>query len=1194
MIDALATLNQAQTRGALSHILKYHSEIDGLRSEAQEGQEWQRRIEAAGREAGTLADRRRFDQALEVLDNTLRPLSGRGWERLGQRLAVLRDRLWAERDVTERIQFAQATYERQDYRLATELAANLHEELPEREDVRRLHERARAAWTHVADQLAAVEEALTHDRAGDALALLGALRSEHPHNPDWQAIALRVQTKQGREDTATGRAAMIEHAFEDAAEAFERAHAAFTATVEIFPDHPTAPAEQTEAEALRDAALFASQAVRDRLAFRWEASRQGWRASREQLSRGAAARGRDFGEVVAVLDAMLGEAQAALTDLDQARLMLAEGREYLDARNPGHARESFRAGLARVEGGRWGDASEASQLREHLAAGLREAERSQREVKKALGQAGAAKGEERLALLRRAYERWETAPGLAARLSDELLASAEASVEANDEDGALDLCEQVRELSEVPAGALAAAEGIAAAIRARRQVRAGLADAAAAMEATARTYLPSPEGFSQALAIMDRLKPALEDAKELTREFNALRTLAEDGLQRSLAAKRHATESEALAAAGDWPGAAEALAPAIAVLGPPAREELGGRLKQLREWAETIQNGLVPASDDLRQAETLYAMAADGDLAAIDWDALERLLAEVRKRLRPSPELPATLPPAWEETRARAETLARRSQVLRGVHKSIAAGRGVDAIPALQAEAAVSSDPVLLAVLTRLLQETAGDAAVVARGWLAETSAALNRGELASAEASLALAQSYVAAAPQVIPEIRRTERQVASLAQIRGATVEARTRSAAGDLDAALACYRRAIEEATDGDAGLPADIRRALNQLLDLEDELAGPPSGAQHEGGAPLLRGAALLEALLAGSLSEPLALEFVAPAVSRWWKLACRAARLAGLEAQVSLGRDGVALEAAAALVEAYPRDRAGLELYKAARERTQERVLARMRRRLRRAQMLAAGSAFAEAMAEISPEAMALGDDVAVVSALGAAEAAEALAIEAAGVRMGLSALQAIADRLSPLLEEMRESCLAGDFEGALEAWARAEFVDPRRRTSMIWAELDALTALAAQRQEGRGPVEGPPSKRSAQTSEVSTLTPGQATSEVSSRDTATPASQASKNAEVSPRNAAAQPAQASTTAEAAPRDISTQTPEVSTLTPGQATAEVSPPEAPSHAPEVTAPVEPDPSEEPGDPPAPFDLDDWLSNVTELSPDDGDI
>ena len=124
--EALSLLNQAQTRGALTHILKYHSEIDGLRSEAQEGQEWQRRIEAAMREAEGLAGRRRFDQALEALDDTLRPLRARGWEQLGAGLAALREKLWAERDVSERIQFAQAAYEREDYALATELAAALH------------------------------------------------------------------------------------------------------------------------------------------------------------------------------------------------------------------------------------------------------------------------------------------------------------------------------------------------------------------------------------------------------------------------------------------------------------------------------------------------------------------------------------------------------------------------------------------------------------------------------------------------------------------------------------------------------------------------------------------------------------------------------------------------------------------------------------------------------------------------------------------------------------------------------------------------------------------------------------------------------------------------------------------------------------------------------------------------------------
>ena len=133
--------------------------------------------------------------------------------------------------------------------------------------------------------------------------------------------------------------------------------------------------------------------------------------------------------------------------------------------------------------------------------------------------------------------------------------------------------------------------------------------------------------------------------------------------------------------------------------------------------------------------------------------------------------------------------------------------------------------------------------------------------------------------------------------------------------MDAALACYRRALEVATDGEAGLPAEIRRALNQLLDLEDELSGPAMSADAQRGAKAawFEGTPSWRALLDGNLSQPLALEFLAPVLPRWWKLACRAASLASVEAQMSLGRDAQALEAAAALVESYPRDHAALDL-----------------------------------------------------------------------------------------------------------------------------------------------------------------------------------------------------------------------------------------------------------------------------------------
>jgi hypothetical protein len=603
--EALALLNHAQTRGALSQILRYHSEIDGLRSEAQEGQEWQRRTETAMREAQGLASRRRFEQALETIDGTLRPLNARAWDRLGAGLAALREKLWAERDVSERIQFAQAAYDRQDYGLASELAAALREEFPEREDARRLHERARGAWSRLHERLAAVDEALAEERIDDALALLGSLRGEHPRNPDWQAVALRIYVAQGRENFARGRAAMAEQAFEYAAEAFDAAVAAFTAIVEIFPEHPTAAQEQSEARALRLSTLAAHQAARDRDAFRWEASRAGWQTSREQLGQAIAERGHDFGEIAAVVDAALGDSEAALADLERARLLLADGRQSLELRDAGSAREAFRAGLSRLEGGRLGEAPRLHELREGLIAGLREAERIQRDVKKLLSHAeAAAVKEERLALLRRAFERWETAPGLPARLAEELVAAASASAQTGDEEAALAYCREAGELAGAPSGALGEASRIAAAIAARRQEAAAEAEAA---EQRARA-----EAWEASLApVVDALQTA-----------EALCEPAGDG---DLAGV-------------DWEGAERSLKEArkaLRVAGRALPQPLPARWDELRGRIEALERRnrlLAAAGGQIANGQAVTAMTAlsaytDGESDPLVLSVLERVAA---------------------------------------------------------------------------------------------------------------------------------------------------------------------------------------------------------------------------------------------------------------------------------------------------------------------------------------------------------------------------------------------------------------------------------------------------------------------------------------------------------------------------------------------------------------------------------------
>jgi hypothetical protein len=1021
--EALALLNHAQTRGALSHILRHHSEIDGMRSEAQEGQEWQRRIEAAAREVEALAGRRRFDQALETLDETLRGLRARGWERLGAGLAAQREKLWAERDVSERVQFAQAAYERDDFALAAELADALFEELPGREDVRRLRERSRAASGRLQERLTAVNTALAEARAEDAQALLANLRAELPRNPDWQAIALRVYTEDGRAEFVKGRAALTQQAYEDAAEAFDAAQAAFATVAEIFPEHPTARHEGTEAAALRQTALAAGQAARDRAAYRWEASRQGWQAAREQLSGAVAARGREFSEVVAVVDAALAEVCAVLSDLEHARLMLADGRQALDARDAGGAREAFRAGLGRVEGGRLGDTAYLSELRDGLAAGLREAERIQRDVKKLLAQAEANHdARERVALLQRAYERWETAPGLTARLAEELLAAAQSSAEAGDEDAALAHCEQVAGLTGASAGALSDASRVAAEISARRAKQAAQAGAA-----------------------------------------------------------------------------------------------------KMAAQAEAIERALTPVEQELRTVDELCAPAADGELAAVDWDAADAALKSARKALRAARGAVQPLPLRWEELKARADGLERRNQLLRDLAERVAAGPGIHALPALRAFAAESGDPVALAALERLLREGSNDALVATREWLAQATAALERGELSTATSYIALAQNYEVGVPHVTPELRGVEQQVAVLTEARNRTRNARSLAAAGDCAAAMVEFQVALELMADGESRLPADARSDVLRVLGVMG------SGTDEQ----------LAPALLDGA-SHPLVREFVSPALRAWANLARQSAE--------------------------------------ARRAQTQA---ARWRRQLKRAWRLAELGEYAAALTELG----AAGDGVTRWEAEAQDEALEQLADEVTDLRMALTKLQKLSEHLAPLLEQMREAALGGRFDAALAHREQAEFLDTRREATLMWMEFDALAGLIERR---RTPDAGiaPSSPEGAEPRVASRLAPAPPTADVKAPSHLRSDAFSDANGEI--RVARAPAAETSTrlppeaAPEIPPHGPGTPAPVVQHFEEGERLDDPSPA---TIAPAIVVPLEP------AEPAAPFDLDDWLSNVTELGLED---
>ncbi len=180
---------------------------------------------------------------------------------------------------------------------------------------------------------------------------------------------------------------------------------------------------------------------------------------------------------------------------------------------------------------------------------------------------------------------------------------------------------------------------------------------------------------------------------------------------------------------------------------------------------------------------------------------------------------------------------------------------------------------------------------------------------------------------------------------------------------------------------------------------------------------------------------------------------------------------------------------------------------------------------------------------------------------------------------------MREAGLAGRYEDSLALRSRAEFVDPKRLAQRAWDELDALTALVAGRRS-----EGDAAKR----------TPGSGRSDVPAPRT--PGRTAERPEPAIASEAPHQP-------QTEDRDQTSEVFETSEVSrwgyqPG-ISSEASPPPASAvererddarteqmdTAARVPPAVEIPTPEQPPEPPPPFDLEDWLSNVSELGPED---
>ena len=292
-----------------------------------------------------------------------------------------------------------------------------------------------------------------------------------------------------------------------------------------------------------------------------------------------------------------------------------------------------------------------------------------------------------------------------------------------------------------------------------------------------------------------------------------------------------------------------------------------------------------------------------------------------------------------------------------------------------------------------------------------------------------------------MMPELRRLVRMAAVIEQIGQRSGYARSAQAAGDHDAAQAAYREALELCAGAGSGFPEPAREHVLSLLALEDRLWQDDARPEGE---------STLAALLAPDNERDALSAVVAVPLRGWWKLARRAADLAYIEAQITLGDYGAATARVTRRITEQPDDPESRALYARCLDDLLGRVLRGLRRRLDRAARLAADGAYADALAELDRiETSVLAPYRPNLPDIDHREMLEPALEEAADLRLRLVPLQAIAARLEPLVEQAREATLAGRFDEALAALAQAEVIDPHRGIGPTWMDLDSLATLAA-------------------------------------------------------------------------------------------------------------------------------------------------
>lgn len=1041
----ISLCNQAQTRGAQNHILTYHAEADALRDEAQERERWSKRVQDVMAEVGRLEEARAVRRALEVLKALLDELKAAGLEDLGRPAHEAWVRLQEVGQKEEQLEEVDRLYQAQDFRVAYALVERLNERWREDPDVSRWYARVRFVWEGIQQRLADADSALAEGRLEDAVGILGRLGNEFPQNPDWKAAWLKAYMDHGRAQVEAGRRAFQEQRFKDAGAAFEAGRDDFARVKEVFDKHPSADLARDEAEALRQVADLAERARQDteaRRLDRWEMARASVTDALTQLRVAVQVRGHDFGDVASTLHHMLDRINESINGLNEAGAALAAGNTFLEERKPDKAEAEYRKGLALAQ-------DRDDDLVKKLVAGLSRADQAQSDVRVLLNRADELSDPaERLAPLQAAYDRWPGAPDMPHRLTETLLQAAQQALQGRDEKMAADYCARLLAISEAPADHRQRAEEILGELECKNQVEGMLAQADRQQAQISAAKQPDEAAYRQLVNTLERAREYAGQEKCRRAWLGVVQSRLQAAREKLARVERAApllAQAESLHEQGEWRTASERLAQAIETLGDLPAPELQERLQQWQAIAEAIEQSLRAASEAVQQAEEYYQAARNGDLRAVRWVELNRSLGIAGSALSAPPSGADRLPAAWDALRGRVEDLTRRSAILRGAHDDILAGQKRDARvrleKALSPEGGIS-DPVLNAVLRRLVEELKEEDEARTRELIDEIHDHIARGERSEALKKLAEAQQL--RVTQAAKELKALERQIAVWNEIERGLLDAMAKRNSDSPSEALAAFRDTLQKATDPDSGLAKEVREDLAKLLGLEKGLHLDDTEKQAE---------AIYASLAAGASQNRLVQALLVP-LRAWLDLAIPNARQGFLRSRIALEKYVEGYEQALRDVERFPNDPSFEQIATKARQGILSQLRESVRKRVGRAMTLRDAGAFAEAKAEleqISDEFLKYVEQH--FPEVLRDEELDRLRDQAADLRSELAILHELSDRLAPLVGKVQEAYAEGDLARATRMLTDAKLADPDRRVRLLWKQFDEVEHLIERSQQ---------------------------------------------------------------------------------------------------------------------------------------------